>query len=108
VRGYIELRTTFSDDTSTQTINVRYIVVNASSAYNLLLERPSLNRFGAVSSMRHMKMKLPSFDGGVITIKYDQKTARKCYESSLKSKRGTYSITVQVGELEEIMQVGTC
>jgi len=37
VRGYIELRTTFSDGTSAKTIDVRYIVVNASSAYNLLL-----------------------------------------------------------------------
>ena len=37
VRGYIELRTTFSDGTSTKKVTVRYIVVNASSAYNLLL-----------------------------------------------------------------------
>jgi len=75
-------------------MNVRYIVVNASSSYNLLLRRPSLNKLGAVVSTRHMKMKLPSLDGGVIIIKPDQKKARKCYESSLKSKRGTYSITV--------------
>jgi len=88
VRGYIELRTNFSDGTSTQTINVRYIVVNASSAYNLLLGRPSLNRLGEVSLTRHMKMKLNCLDGGVITIKSDQKMTRKCYESSLKSKRG--------------------
>jgi len=40
----------------------------------------------------------------VITIKYDHKATRKCYESSLKSRRGVYSITVQVGELEEITQ----
>ena len=49
-------------------------------------------------------MKLSSLDGGVITIKSYQKTTRKFYESSLKSKRETYSITVQAGELEEIMQ----
>ena len=106
VQGYIELRTTFFYGTSARTINVRYIVVNASSTYNLLLGRPSLNRLGAVASTRHMKMRLPSLDGGVITIKYDQKTTRKCYESSLKSKRGTYSIIVQAGEPEEIVDVG--
>jgi len=44
-------------------------------------------------------MKLPPLDGGVITIKSGQKTTRKCYASSLKSKRGTYLITVQVEEL---------
>ena len=71
VRRYFELRTTFSDGTIARTINIRYIVVNASSAYNLLLERPFLNRLDAVSSTRHMKMKLPSLDGGVVTIKSD-------------------------------------
>jgi len=104
VRGYVELRTTFSDGTLPRTINVRYIVVNASSTYNLLLGRPSLNRLGLVSSTRHMKMTLPFLDGGVITIKYDQKTTRKCYESSLKSRRRTHSITTQAGEPEVIMQ----
>jgi len=37
VRGYVELRTTFSDENAARTITVKYIVVNASSAYNLLL-----------------------------------------------------------------------
>jgi len=87
VRGHVELMTTFSDGTLARTINIRYIVVNVASAYNLLLGKPSLNRLGAVASMRHMKIKLPSLDGGVIIIKSDQKTSRKCYESSLKSRR---------------------
>jgi len=42
---------------------------------------------GAVASTRHMKMKLPSLEGTVITIKFDQKEAKKCYENSLKTKR---------------------
>jgi len=45
-----------------------------------------------------MKMKLPSSEGGVITIKAEQRMTRKCYESSLKNRRGTYVITIQVGE----------
>jgi len=60
LQGYIELRTTFFDGTTSWTITVRYIVVNGSSAYNFLLGRPSLNRLGAVTSTKHMKMKLPS------------------------------------------------
>jgi len=35
-----------------------------------------------------MKMKLPDLSGKVIVIKSDQEEARKCYESSLKTKRG--------------------
>ncbi|XP_068475106.1 uncharacterized protein [Phaseolus vulgaris] len=59
VRGHIELRTTFTDGASSRTANIRYLVVNAPSAYNILLGRPALNRLGAVPSTRHMKVKLP-------------------------------------------------
>jgi len=56
---------------------------------------PALNRIGAVASMRHMKMKLPSLEGMVITIKSDKKEAKKCYENSVKTKRGVYVVTTQ-------------
>ena len=84
----MELRTTFTDCTASRTKSIRYFVVNAFSAYNMLLGRPTLNRLGAVPSIRHMKMKLPNLTGKVITIKLDQKEARRCYENSLKTRRG--------------------
>jgi len=90
VRGHIELRTTFTDGTTSRTTNIRYFVINALSAYNILLGRPALNRIGAVVSMRHMKMKLPSLEGAVITIKSDQKEAKKCYENNLNEERGVF------------------
>jgi len=40
-------------------------------------------------------MKLPSLEGMVITIKSDQKEAKKCYENSLKTKRGVFDVTTQ-------------
>ena len=40
-------------------------------------------------------MKLPSLEGAIITIKSDQKATKKCYENSLKTKRGICSITSQ-------------
>ena len=58
MRGHVELRTFFTDGAASLTVNIRYLVVNAPSAYNILLGRPSLNRIGAVASARHMKMKL--------------------------------------------------
>jgi len=88
VRGYLELRTTFTDGPASRTESIRYLVVNANSAYNILLGRPALNRLRAVSSTRHMKMKLPDLSGKVIVIKSDQEEARKCYENRLKTKRG--------------------
>ena len=45
--------------------------------------------------MRHMKMKLPSLEGAVITIKSDQKKVKRCYENNLKTKRGVFSVTTR-------------
>ena len=93
VRGYIELRTTFTNGTVARIEKIKYLVVNAQSAYNILLGRPTLNRLGAVPSTRHMKLKLPSMEGVVITVKSDQKEARRCYENSLKQHRSVCHVT---------------
>jgi len=103
VRGYLELRTTFTDGTASRTESIRYLVVNAFSAYNMLLGRPTLNRLGAVLSTRHMKMKVANLTGKVITIKSDQKKAKSCYENNLKTRRGVSMVTsrtLYTGEAE--------
>ena len=40
-------------------------------------------------------MKLSSLEGMVITIKFDQNEAKMCYENSLKTKRGVFTVTTQ-------------
>jgi len=59
-----------------------------------------------------MKMKLPDLSGRVIVIKSDQEEARKCYENSLKTKRGVVMVMecppvsdtpMEVEPLEEAM-----
>jgi len=104
VRGHVELWTTSTDDTTSRTISIRYLVINAPSTYNILLGRPALNRIGAVASTRHMKMKLPSLEGEIITIKSAQKATKKCYEKSLKTKIGLCSITSQPKKGEGVAQ----
>jgi len=37
-------------------------------------------------------LKLPDLSGKVIVIKSDQKEAKKCYENSLKTKRGVFMV----------------
>jgi len=102
VRGHLELRTTFTDGAASRTENIRYLVVNAPSAYNILLGRLMLNRQRAVASTRHMKMKLPNLGGKVITIKLDQKEAKRCYENSLKTKRGVFMVTTRAPSEEGV------
>ncbi|KAL0415988.1 UNVERIFIED_CONTAM: hypothetical protein Slati_3430700 [Sesamum latifolium] len=41
---------------------VKFLVVKAPSAYNIILERPSLNIFLAIASTYHMKLKFPTPD----------------------------------------------
>ena len=92
LRGYLELRTTFTDGFTSRIENIRYLVVNAHSAYNVLLGRPALNRLRAVASTRHMKMKLSNLSGKMIVIKSDQQEAKRCYENSLKAKRWVFMV----------------
>ena len=98
----MELRTTFTDGTASRMENIRYLVVNAPSAYNILLGRPTLNRLRAVSSTRHMKMKLLDLGGKVITIKSNQKDAKRCYENNLKTKRGVFMVTTRAPSEEGV------
>ena len=102
VRGHLELRTTLTDGVASRTKNIRYLVVNSPSAYNVLLGRPMLNRLRAVASTRHMKMKLLDLGGKVITIKSDQKEAKRCYKNSLKTKRGVFMVTTRAPSEEGI------
>jgi len=105
VRGYLELRTTFTDGAASRTESIRYLVVNANSAYNILLGRPALNRLRAVASTRHMKMKPPDLSGKVIVIKSDQEEARKCYENSLKTKRSVFMVFERPPSSDTAMEV---
>ena len=74
-------------------------------AYNILLSRPVLNRLNAVASTRHMKMKLPDLSGVVIVIMSDQEEARKCYENSLKTKRGVFMVFERPPSADTAMEV---
>jgi len=64
-RGYIDLFTTFGDDYLSKTINIRYLLVNANTSYNILLGRPSINRLKAIVSNPHLAMKFPSVNGDI-------------------------------------------
>jgi len=99
VRGYLELRTTFTDGEASRTESIRYLVVNANSTYNILLGRPVLNRMNAVASTRQM----PDLSGKVIVIKWNQEEARKCYENSLKTKRGVFMVYERLPSADTMM-----
>ena len=47
-------------------------------------------------------MKLPDLGGKVITIKSYQKEAKKCYENSLKKKKGVFMVTTRAPSEEGV------
>ena len=54
------------------------LVVDYSSAYNVILERPILNSWNAVTSTYHLIIKFPT-DYGVGELRGDQVAAHECY-----------------------------
>nr|KYP34527.1 hypothetical protein KK1_044506 [Cajanus cajan] len=84
-RGSIKLSTQFFfDEKEHRDIQVKYIVVQANTSYNILLGRPSLNILGDIVSTPHLAMKFHSDRGSILTIHADQKAARECYFASLR------------------------
>ena len=76
---------TLGDPPCQATTAVKFLIVDAPSAYNMLLGRPSLNAIKAIPSAYHMMIKFPT-TGGVGMVRGDQRISRECYSASMKQK----------------------
>ena len=76
---------TLGDPPCQATMTVRFLIVDAPSAYNVLLGRPSLNAIKAIPSAYHMVIKFPTTNK-VRMVRGDQRVARECYSASMKQK----------------------
>ena len=94
--GSIQLVLTLGEPSCQETTTARFLIVDAPSAYNMLLGRPYLNAIKAVPSAYHMIIKFPTMHG-VGTVRGDQRVARECYTASMKQKMAD---NVNVGELD--------
>ena len=65
------------------TTAVKFLIVDAPSAYNMLLGRPSLNALMAIPSAYHMVIKFP-IENEVGVVRGDQWVAKECYSASIK------------------------
>ena len=83
--GSIQLVLTLRDPPCQATSTARFFVVDAPSAYNMLLGRPSLNAIKAIPSAYHMMIKFPTVSR-VGMVRGDQRVARECYLASMKQK----------------------
>ena len=81
--GSVQLVLTLGDPPCQATTTMRFLIVEAPSAYNMLLGRPSLNAIRAVPSAYHMVIKFPT-ENGVGMVRGNQRIARECYSTSMK------------------------
>ena len=83
--GSIQLVLTLGEPPCQATTTTRFLIVDAPSAYNMLLGRPFLNAIKAIPSAYHMMIKFPTVSG-VGMVRGDQRVARECYSASMKQK----------------------
>ena len=62
-----------------------FLVVDSPSSYNVIIGRPTLNRWKAATSTYCLKVKFPT-EQGIREIRGDQVLARECYQAVLASK----------------------
>ena len=83
--GSIQLVLTLGDPLCQAITTVRFLIVDAPSAYKMLLGRPSLNTIRVIPSAYHMVIKFPTANG-VGMVRGNQRVARECYSTSMKQK----------------------
>ena len=76
--GLVQLVLTLKYPPCQATTMIKFLIVDAPSAYNMLLGRPSLNAIRAIPSAYHMVRKFPT-NNGVGMVQGDQRVARECY-----------------------------
>ena len=62
-----------------------FLVVNCPSSYNLIIRRPTLNRWKSATSTYCLKVKFLT-ENGVGEVKGDQVLAMECYQVVLAAK----------------------
>ena len=77
-RGIVTLTVTVGAQPKQLTCQLDFLVVDCLSSYNVIIGRPTLNRWKAATSTYYLKVKFP-MDNGVSEVRGDQILARKCY-----------------------------
>src|ERR1044072_7218312 len=78
VRGYVEAETIFGTGPNIRRVTVRYLVLNCTATYNVLIGRQTINDIHAVVSTPHLKMKYPTKNGRIGVLAVDQRVAKEC------------------------------
>ena len=95
----VQLVLTLGDPPCQATTTIKFLIVEAPSAYNMLLGRPSLNAIRTIPSTYNMVVKFPT-ENGVGKAQGDQRIARECHLASMKQK-AVYSVHADKLDMRE-------
>ena len=95
-RGIVTLTVTMGTQPRQLNCQLDFLVVDCPSSYNVIIGRPTLNRWKATTSTYRLKVKFPT-DNGVGEVKGDQILAKECYQAVLASRENH---TLMIGEEE--------
>ena len=76
------------------TKDVTFLVMDCSSAYNAIIERPTLNAWRAATSTYHLLLKFP-IECGIGEAHGDQMVARECYVSMLEMDEQVTTMNIE-------------
>ncbi|XP_075658841.1 uncharacterized protein LOC142628679 [Castanea sativa] len=107
--GVVTLSVTTREYPQQITKDVVFLVVDCSSAYNAILERPTLNAWKVVTSTYHLMVKFPT-EYGVGELHKNQVAARECYVAIMEMNEHLQAMNIEeqrmvakpVEELEEV------
>ena len=96
-KGIVTLTITVGTHLRQLTRQLDFLVVDYPSSYNVIIRRPTLNRWKAATSTYCLKVKFPT-DNGVDEVKGDQILARECYQAILAAKENHTWVIEEKGE----------
>ena len=95
-RGIVTLTVIVGTQPRQLTRQLDFLVVDRPSSYNVIIGRPTLNKWKAATSTYCLKVKFPT-DNGVGEVRGDQILARECYQTILATRENH---TWMIGEEE--------
>ena len=85
-KGIVTLTVTVGSYSRQLTRQLDFLVVDCPSSYNVIIRRPTLNRWKAATPTYFLKVKF-STENGVGEVKGNQVLARECYQAVLATKK---------------------
>ena len=104
-RGIVMLTVTVGTQPRQLTRQLDFLVVDYPSSYNVIIGRPTLNRWKVATSTYCLKVKFPT-DDRVGEVRGDQILARECYQAILATKENhTWMIEEKENKVETLETV---